>query len=73
VEMKHPAGMGWCWLSVVGLLFAHARIASEGHWLRLIFAMGAVRHSRIELARAAAALLAMEASEELEAFERHWQ
>lgn len=35
--------------------------------------MGAARHSRIELARAAAALQAMEGSEDLEAFERHWQ
>ena len=65
--------MGWCWLSAVGLLFAQTRIASEGHWLRLIFSMVAARHSRIVLARAAAALQAMEAAEELEAFERHWQ
>lgn len=35
--------------------------------------MGVVRHSRIELSRAEAALQAMEASEDLEAFERHWQ
>lgn len=35
--------------------------------------MGAARHSRIELARAEAALQAMEVSEDLEAFERHWQ
>ena len=72
-EDEHPAGMGWCWLSAVGLLFAQTRIASEGHWLRLIFSMVAARHSRIVLARAAAALQAMEAAEELEAFERHWQ
>jgi len=35
--------------------------------------MGVARHSRIELSRAAAAQQAMEASENLEAFERHWQ
>lgn len=35
--------------------------------------MGAAHHSRIELSKAAAALQAMEASEDLEAFERHWQ
>ena len=35
--------------------------------------MGAARHSRIELAKAATALQAMEASEELQAFERHWE
>lgn len=36
-------------------------------------AVGPARHSRIELTRAAAALQAMEVSEDLRAFELHWQ